>query len=448
LYDAQQPAPPQASGPPPGQWGYHSNPPPQHHGAPISASHGGGIAPLPSSYNPHPSQQPPPPQHGASLPSHFPPPSHAQRSYFQPPHPPPHGMQPPPPHKYQQQQAQHQQPSYYGSHPPPPQPPHQPPHSYPQYGSWPNPAPPPHQLPPHQPPSQQHPPPPHQPMLAPRSSLRTGRSPPKNGTLPSPPHPLIPTDIGHHEPETIHTSTPPPEPIRAGAPTPATHQQQHQQASRTDSHGNRHVQFQNTALVASLPPPVATVGRSSSKDPRRNIEDNIPLIISSKNRIKPRSRHHRNSDRSPDDHGRSPRTLHSSLLTPSSPSTQNLSLSPKSRADHSRGGMTNNDASTHMTPLTFQSTDMSVRTSDSLSHYLKGIEDEISGDVGQEVELIAHAPMLDQHQQQQKMDSRNYRGGGEFVCTLLVVCLLCSCILSLLLDDSGCNVCLDVCGMR
>ena len=43
--------------------------------------------------------------------------------------------------------------------------------------------------------------------------------------------------------------------------------------------------------------------------------------------------------------------------------------------------------------MSFLSGDMSVKTSDSLSHYLRGIEDEISGDVGQEVELVAHAPM-------------------------------------------------------
>ena len=43
--------------------------------------------------------------------------------------------------------------------------------------------------------------------------------------------------------------------------------------------------------------------------------------------------------------------------------------------------------------MSFLSGDTSVKTSDSLSHYLRGIEDEISGDVGQEVELVAHAPM-------------------------------------------------------
>lgn len=34
-----------------------------------------------------------------------------------------------------------------------------------------------------------------------------------------------------------------------------------------------------------------------------------------------------------------------------------------------------------------------MKTSDSLNYYLKELEDEISGDVGQEVELVAHAPM-------------------------------------------------------
>jgi len=49
--------------------------------------------------------------------------------------------------------------------------------------------------------------------------------------------------------------------------------------------------------------------------------------------------------------------------------------------------------STSYAAMSFLSGDTSVKTSDSLSYYLRGIEDEISGDVGQEVELVAHAPM-------------------------------------------------------
>ena len=50
--------------------------------------------------------------------------------------------------------------------------------------------------------------------------------------------------------------------------------------------------------------------------------------------------------------------------------------------------------STPATPLAFLSGDFSVKTSDSLNYYLKELEDEISGDVGQEVELVAHAPLF------------------------------------------------------
>lgn len=47
-----------------------------------------------------------------------------------------------------------------------------------------------------------------------------------------------------------------------------------------------------------------------------------------------------------------------------------------------------------MSQATFMSNPFSLKTEDSLAKYLQGMEDEISGDVGQEVELVAHAPML------------------------------------------------------
>jgi len=63
-----------------------------------------------------------------------------------------------------------------------------------------------------------------------------------------------------------------------------------------------------------------------------------------------------------------------------------------------------------------------VKTSDSLNHYLRGIEDEISGDVGQEVELVAHAPMLEQSPPQVQMHHHNYRGGGTCLACYLDGC--------------------------
>ena len=81
-------------------------------------------------------------------------------------------------------------------------------------------------------------------------------------------------------------------------------------------------------------------------------------------------------------------------------------LSPKSHSGASQAGAMS--VATHNTQAsgqTFLSGDLSVKTSDSLSHYLKGIdfEDEISGDVGQEVELVAHAPMLGESRQQEQI---------------------------------------------
>lgn len=62
------------------------------------------------------------------------------------------------------------------------------------------------------------------------------------------------------------------------------------------------------------------------------------------------------------------------------------------------------------TPLAFLSGDFSVKTSDSLNYYLKELEDEISGDVGQEVELVAHAPLYYEEQQQlQQQQQQQYQ---------------------------------------
>lgn len=135
------------------------------------------------------------------------------------------------------------------------------------------------------------------------------------------------------------------------------------------SSNNRHVQFQNDALVGT-------------------VSDGIPLVISSKKKtIQPRNR---------DQRQQSAASLHSDYSAISnaqrsgdSGSGSQQQLSPKSQATGNTGA----------TPLTFMSGDMSAN--DSLSHYLRSIEDEISGDVGQEVELVAHAPVLEHHNHRQ-----------------------------------------------
>mmetsp|Transcript_14083 Transcript_14083/g.24748 ORF Transcript_14083/g.24748 Transcript_14083/m.24748 type:complete len:759 (+) Transcript_14083:192-2468(+) len=315
-----------------------------------------------------------------------------QQQHGAPPHPPlQHGMPPhsshypPPPGSYFQPSHHEHAPYSYGSLPAQVQPPHQPPHQYPQYSSSWNPQ---HQQQPqHQPQHQhqQHTISHH--MMPPPTSLppppSAGQSQ-HNNTM-QPPHPMIPSTIGH--PSTINR--PASTPTFAGAPPPpapgTSPLRNHQHSSRSNSPNDRHVQFQKDTAPG---------------DPRRGIED-IPLMISSKKRIQPRKSSF-NSEHSP-----TPSSQMSSSQEP-------LSLSPKSQGGMSHA-MSHITEATGATPLTFLSTDLSVKTSDSLNHYLRGIEDEISGDVGQEVELVAHAPMLEQSPPQVQMHHHNYRGGAAYI---------------------------------
>jgi hypothetical protein len=72
---------------------------------------------------------------------------------------------------------------------------------------------------------------------------------------------------------------------------------------------------------------------------------------------------------------------------------------------------------TQATPLTFLSTDLSFKSRDNqdmeLTQYLQGLEDEISGDVGQEVELVAHAPMFDDDGDTDGSIVRSHRQGKQ-----------------------------------
>ncbi|KAL3779608.1 hypothetical protein ACHAW5_001056 [Stephanodiscus triporus] len=87
-----------------------------------------------------------------------------------------------------------------------------------------------------------------------------------------------------------------------------------------------------------------------------------------------------------------------------------------SQADMSLGQYT---YATQATPLTFLSADLSFRSPNTqdmeLTRYLQGLEDEISGDVGQEVELVAHAPMFDDNAlvDSDRSDSRPHRQGEQ-----------------------------------
>ena len=155
--------------------------------------------------------------------------------------------------------------------------------------------------------------------------------------------------------------------------------------------------IKDTCLRASL----FNVDESSSHDRRvqfqtdqqRDIGD-IPLVISPMKRMHPRKQ-------SPT-FGAPPGSIDHAPKTPSViVSTSQMSRrqsTSSSQADTSQA-YSQNTSVTQATPLTFLSTDLSFKSRENqdmeLTHYLQGLEDEISGDVGQEVELVAHAPMFD-----------------------------------------------------
>ena len=200
--------------------------------------------------------------------------------------------------------------------------------------------------------------------------------------------------VDQHHPNISHH----PEP---GAPThPEYHHQAQQQdptsaLRRHSSKGSleRHVQFQATEN------PRHDMENAPQFPSLANNETDIPLVIGAKTRSpkrhpQPRSEPYHSGDEmhteSPPHHQvyasspeMSPSQTHhyqDETMTVSSPKTMQSGFS---QADMSQS-----------TPLTFMSNPLSIKTEDSLAKYLQGIEDEITGDVGQEVELVAHAPML------------------------------------------------------
>ncbi|KAL3808080.1 hypothetical protein ACHAXA_006842, partial [Cyclostephanos tholiformis] len=143
---------------------------------------------------------------------------------------------------------------------------------------------------------------------------------------------------------------------------------------------------------------------------QRGIGD-IPLVITPMKRFHPR--------KPPPTLGTSPG---SSILLPGETPSDAASMShlsqhqnmPSSQDDMSLGC----SQATQATPLTFFSADLSFKSHDTqdveLTQYLQGLEDEISGDVGQEVELVAHAPMFDDERQRrhsQQNRQRQHHGG-------------------------------------
>jgi len=173
-------------------------------------------------------------------------------------------------------------------------------------------------------------------------------------------------------------------------------QAQSQQPQHTISHQSTmsaaHAQWtaNNQPVHIAAPPPthttIATTTNNSNNNPpvtaiNLRPSRNMPSSLNS------------SRDSSPSTTDRHVQFSQSNMTDYTPPDNHDQSISSPRSEHHSTTNMS--QAMSQHTPLTFLSTDMSVKTSDSLNYYLQGLEDEISGDVGQEVELIAHAPMLD-----------------------------------------------------
>lgn len=218
------------------------------------------------------------------------------------------------------------------------------------------------------------------------------------------PHGLIQHGHGHqtHVPPAI---TDPHHPNAHHYPEPAVpsySRYQHQQPQQSDPVSafkrrpskedmNRHVQFQSTEDPQSPDFPPLASG-----------EADIPLEIGTKTRSPKRHPQPRTQPFYSTEHmlSESPpqiqRRVHASLPEPSSPPVNfNLdeTLTVSSPKTMQSSALSHADMS-QATSLTFMSNPLSLKTEDSFARYLQGMEDEIAGDVGQEVELVAHAPML------------------------------------------------------
>ena len=124
--------------------------------------------------------------------------------------------------------------------------------------------------------------------------------------------------------------------------------------------GDRHVQFQTP------------VGLSQGHVENFEVGSGIPLVIKSKKRNRSRK-------------------LPPSAMT----SSENSSNYLPSKSPRGPTGVDGSpDASVSSATTSAMSGALTAKTDDSLSHYLRAMEEEdISGDVGQEVELVLHGPM-------------------------------------------------------
>lgn len=136
--------------------------------------------------------------------------------------------------------------------------------------------------------------------------------------------------------------------------------------------GVRHVQFQSSAIPGQTHPESSEVGGG------------IPLLIAPKERNRSRK------------------------LPPFYPADSTYHTlsqgTPPRRSSDETGQHSQTDS------LSFMSGLLTTKTGDSLSYYLQAVEDEISGDVGQEVELVSHGPMTKQSKSKAPPSSRSPKG--------------------------------------
>ena len=213
---------------------------------------------------------------------------------------------------------------------------------------------------------------------------------------------------------TISQPVMPPPPPSAWEPTPISEMVKNQSTLSPKTAATA------SQIIASTSPPIAAIKtRNSSRDGSpgsdRHVQfqNDIPLMIDSKSggggssKIQPRvsmpqQQHHQRGGSD---------SVYNDYIPDANMSQSGQSTSPRSHANMSQN--MSQSGNTHATPLTFLSSDMSVKTSDtSLNYYLQGLEDEISGDVGQEVELVAHAPMLDEQQHHNNQGRHHHHHGG------------------------------------
>ena len=167
--------------------------------------------------------------------------------------------------------------------------------------------------------------------------------------------------------------------------------------SSKEAYIGRHVQFESTE--DSRHGTAKTYDQGAPQFPPLATDTNdIPLMIGAKKRSpnrhpQPRSQPYHSNDESQ-------YTASPNSSPPQAHLNQDDSFTMSSPLQSS--GLSHAEMST-TTPLTFLSNPLSLKTEDSLAKYLRGIEDEISGDIGQEVELVAHAPMLEtqEHREQE-----------------------------------------------